>query len=373
MLLWAFSLSACLGQEIPDDLKPRVILGAGLLEKKRVPGLPSLGGISEIVIRGPRGSDRDVLVVGTQSVAILELGTYRLKETIRLNNGKAPFLPHHALDVDGDGRTEFFHSGHPAALYDAGGRRLWSAEPPGRGFPRADWGDLQGDGTQRFLLGSFPSDKVTLLDHSGKLIWSQKWERSMLEILLLDIDADGKAEILSIDGKALSVRDGNGKLLRRQPIEGASYVNHLSKVRYPDRNGRLSLTVGFNIKKLLGEPRQLYRIFTLDGTMLKEIEPADLENYLETLPVKLEAARGAYHARISRAGRQAPIAGFSAMRLVLSVHGPDGPLAYREILASSEGEVAKGDGAIAVVPGADGTERLLVGYGPDLWEYSRAK
>jgi hypothetical protein len=213
---------------------------------------------------------------------------------------------------------------------------------------------------------------VTLLDHTGKSILSQAWE-TMSEILVLDTDADGKAEILSIDGQALSVRDGNGKLLRRQLIEGASYVNHLSRARYPDRNGRLSLVVGFNIKKLLGEPTQLYRILALDGTLLKEIEPAELEEYRETLPVKLDGARGDYHACIWETGQQAFPAGFSATRLWLSIYGPDGQLVYREVIASSEGEVAKGDGALAVAPAPGGTERLLVGYGPDLWEYSLTK
>jgi hypothetical protein len=361
------TMSSCAAEEA-FDLKPRVIAGAGFLEKRLVSPTPSPGGIGQILIRGQRDGDREVVVVGTESASILETGTYRLKETIRLGDGKPPFFTTHALDADGDGRIEFFR-GEEAALYDGGGRRLWRAKPPGRGFPRSAWGDLQGDGKQRFLLGSFPSDKVTLLDHSGKVIWSQVWE-TMSETLILDTNADGKAEILSIDGKALSVRDGDGKLLRRQPIEGASYVNHLSRARYPDRNGRLSLAVGFNIRKLLGEPRQLYRILALDGTILKEIEPADLEAYSETLPVKLGAARGNFHAAIWESREQAFPAGFSSTRLVLSLYEPDGPLVYREVIRSSQGDVAQGDGAVAVVPGPDGTERLLVGYGPDLWEYS---
>jgi hypothetical protein len=355
--------------------KSSVVTGQGLLEKKAVPGVPALGGISDIAIHGPPGGDRKVLVAGTHSVAILELGTYRLMETTRLNDGKVPFLPHHALDADGDGRAELLREpgpGAPARLFDGAGRLLWSVEAPGRGFARAAWGSIRGDGTLSFLLGSVPSSKVSLLDHSGKVIWSQAWERGMSEILILDTDADGKAEILSIDGKALSVRDGNGKVLRRQPIEGASYVNHLGKARYPDRNGRPSLVVGFNIQKPPAEPRQLYRILALDGTLLAEIEPERLEDYLETQPVKLEAGRGPFHARISETMEQALFAGFSATRLVLSIHGPDGPLVYRESIRSSEGEVTQGGGALAVVPASDGTERLLVGYGPDLWEYRLA-
>jgi len=185
--------------------------------------------------------------------------------------------------------------------------------------------------------------------------------------------AGKRAASLPPDGTALSVRDGNGKLLRRQPIEGARYVNDLIRVRYPDRNGGVSLGVGFNIQKPANEPKQLYRIFALDGTLLKEIEPDQLEEYLETLPVKLEAGRGSSHARISQTMRQAPIAGFSATRLVLSVHGPDGPLVYREVIRSSQGEVTHGGGALVAMPAPDGTERLLVGYGPDLWEYRLAE
>ena len=57
---------------------------------------------------------------------------------------------------------------------------------------------------------------------------------------------------------------------------------------------------------------------------------------------------------------------------LVGVYGATDELKYQEILASSEGDLAKGDGALAVVPptSSNDKERLLVGYGPDLWEYT---
>ena len=87
MLLSFFT--GCSSQE--PGLNLGVVTGQALLEKKLVPGLglPRLGSITEIAVRSPRDGSRDLLIVGTQSVAILELATYRLKKTIRLDDGKA--------------------------------------------------------------------------------------------------------------------------------------------------------------------------------------------------------------------------------------------------------------------------------------------
>lgn len=60
----------------------------------------------------------------------------------------------------------------------------------------------------------------------------------------------------------------------------------------------------------------------------------------------------------------------SSTRLVLSLREAAGELKFREVIASTKGELAKGKGAISVLPTLSGHEaRLLVGYGPELWMY----
>lgn len=379
-LLHAAGLSSCLLVliPIPPSFKPRVTTGEDFLEKTIIFRAPELGGITEILLRRPKPEEKEAIIVaGTGGTAFLEPGTLKVVKKVQLNDGKPPFTPMHIVDVDGDGDLEFFrepNAGTPAFLYDDHGQVLWKYSSPGRGFPEVTYGDLEGDGKVSFLLWSFPSDKIDLRDHKGDLLWSQVWNRSMNHLQILDTDDDERSEIFYIDGKAWYMRDRQGTLLRREVIEEASYINALQLIHYPDQKGRKCFCVGFNMKRSFSDPKQFYRILELDGhTLVKDIEPADWKQfYVPERSAELQGTSEAYHAKIQEFDHQGQLAGFSATRLDLSVYSSAGDLKYHEIIASSEGELAKGDGALAVVPptSSNGEERLLVGYGPDLWEYN---
>lgn len=367
------TLTSCLAVEISPELRPRILAGEGILEKKVLPPLTSVGAITDIRLGRPRPDASEAMVVaGTQGVVFLEPDTYRVTGGARLNSGEPPFLPHHAVDADGDGTLELFREpggGSAAALLDAKGGLLWKAKPSGSGFEDAAWGDLEGNGTLCFLLWTFPSDKVSLLGPSGQVLWTQRWERSLHEVQVMDLDRDEKSEIIYLDGEALYVRDRNGTLLRRQSIEKANYVNALHVIRHSDGDRRPGLAVGFNVERPGGEVNQFYRLLELDGKHVKDIEESDLPRYLSGLPAKLVRDEAPYRVRIEEAFQQAFLAGFAATRLDLRIERPDGALLYHEIIMSSQGEHGGGKGAIAVLPTSDGGDRLLVGYGPDLYEY----
>ena len=76
--------------------------------------------------------------------------------------------------------------------------------------------------TARFFLFWSSSDEIELRDHKGEVQWSQRWDRGIRELQMLDTDHDGKAELVYIDGKAVCIRDRQGTLLRRETIKEAT-------------------------------------------------------------------------------------------------------------------------------------------------------
>jgi hypothetical protein len=364
--------SSCAGERW---LEYGTFTGEGLLVRSKVRGFPDIGGIEGIVLRKPRPSESAVLVVtGTKGAAFLDPETLEPKHHVILNDGSTPHVPYRALDADGDGTIEFLREPFSSTtLQDIGGKLLWTAEPPGGGFPHVAWGDTQGDGTLRFLLWSLGSKKVSLLDPSGRVVWTESWERTS-QVLIVDIDGDRRAEILTIDGKALHARDGTPRLLWSRPIEGAHYVNGLDLLE-PDSLKRVRVGIGFNEKLDSGELRQAVRVFALERhgpTPLEDISRSDLWEYLpwDAAPsMRLFPGERLCQVRIGRIAEQAQIAGFSATGLNLVVKRPDGEVVYHEILAPTTGRRGKGEGAMLVLRSAAGEPRLLVGYDEDLWVY----
>ena len=366
--------SSCAGERW---LEYGTFTGEGLLVRSKVRGFPDIGGIEGIVLRKPRPSESAALVVtGTKGAAFLDPGTLEPKHHVILNDGSTPHVPYRALDADGDGTIEFLREPNSSArttLQDIGGKLLWSAESPGGGFPHIAWGDTQGDGTLRFFLWSLGSRKVSLVDPAGKTVWTDAWEHTS-QALMVDIDADGRAEILTIDGKALHARDGAGSLLWSRPIEGAHFVNGLDLLE-PDSLERVRVGVGFNEKLDSGELRQGVRVLALERhgpTPLEDISRSDLWEHLpwEAAPtMRLFPGEPLCRVRTGWIAEQAQIAGFSATGLNLIVKRPDGEVVYHEIIAPTTGRRAKGDGAMLVLRSPRGEPRILVGYDEDLWVY----
>ncbi len=356
-----------------------IATGQGLLKKSRVHSAPELGGITDVVFHPGRAGGRPELVVAfTAGAVFLDAATYEARRTVKLNDGNPPFTPYHIVDADGDGDVEFFrepHAASPASLQDDQGRVLWKLSPPGGGFPDATYGDLDGDGKEEFLLFS-SSDKVSMVDHGGRIQWTQSWEKTPKELTVLDTDGDGRREIVYIDGHALCIRDRGGALLVRDVIKGAHYVNALEEIRFP-REGKEgpALIVGFNVQPFFGPIEQSYRIYEPDGRrVIKDLKLSELPPRLARHPVKLGPDGSTHFALIQEIKHQgAALAGFSATRLGFYVYDAKDTLVFEEVITSSEGERAKGDGALAVVPDpAGGQERILVGYGPDLYEYKHS-
>ncbi|MBI4602786.1 MAG: rhombosortase [Planctomycetes bacterium] len=378
----ATAMAACLGAacvaEIPDSWRPRVVLGSGSLTKRLACDCRSLGGVTDIAhVRPRRRADQVVVAAGTAGALFLEPETCRVLETVKVNDGRPPFHTYRIVDADGDGDIELLRfpgaGEDTAALYSDLGQKLWTASCPSRSFPLLAFGDLEGDGRLEFLLSGLHSDKVRLVDHAGRRLWDERWDRGTNDVAIADLDLDGRAEIVCTNGKQLVIRDRHRKVVHREPFPEGCYVNDLHVLEGPRPDGPLRLCVGFYDHGSHGrEVGQRYRILEADGsTVAKEIGPQEMIGpYLPRRAVRLEAGAEPYAVRIAEAKYQGVLVGFSATRLVVKVFDGAGTPVYEELVASSAGEVARGDGAMVVVPSATpGEERLLVGYGPDLWEY----
>ena len=321
-------LAGCLGGQAPPQLsatfEPGVVRGADRFVRRRVLLAPDIGGVTDIAFRKPSPLETEsVIVAGTAGVVFLEPGDYGMRRLIRLNDGKPPFLTHRILDADGDGGVEFFRqprsTGDPA-LYDGRGFLLWQGKSPG-GFPWATFGDLDGDRKLEFLAGSSYKPAVRLYDHEGRIRFDQEWDRHMHWMRIEDQDGDHKGEFRYWTAGKAYRRDAKGGLISSEPMTD---INEREK-----RFGK-------------GELR-----------------------------FKPEAAGVVLAVRQRELAQQALPAGYSATRLKIEILDPAGAVLYEEIVKSAHGDVARGHGAIAVVPIRDSSgEALLVGYGPEVYEYT---
>ena len=359
----------------PPSFAPRVVKGEGLLDKRLVFHDPRMGGISDIALF-PSASDADavLIVAGTGGAAFLNPATYEVLRTIYYNDGSPPWIQHSIVDADADGDPEFLRlpdTSRNAVLYDDDGVALWKAAAPGRGSSFAFWGDCDGDGKLDVLLGSFPSDKVQLVNHRGETQWRQRWDRWQREIRFVDLDANGKDEMVYVDGKSLNVRSGDGALVRKDVIEEARYVNRLELLDYPFDTAGSNLLLGFRPRSSRGYA-QVYRVVSFDGDVLVEnIAPGELRFYLTRYTLRRGNGEPPLRVGADEIKHQGVIVGFSATRLSLNLFEMNGSVAYTEVIKAKDHEIARGDGAFLVVPhGGGGSDRLLVGYDAEMWEYT---
>lgn len=378
LLSLAVSLS-CGSRQKPAYLEPKVHRGSEFFGKRVVlDDTADIGGITDIKFWPLRGTEeRTIVVAGTKGALILEPVTYHIKKRIQYSNDKPPFNEHKIVDANGDGNIEFFRISHPggqATLYDTDGVLMWTYGD--RKLDKATIGDLDADGKLEFVLTGHASKTLYVVDHDGHVKWSKDLAKAPTEVILLDTTGDGHEEIVYIDGLGVTILDAEGNLVLRRELPEHSYVNALCAVTCfpaPLEDQPPCMCVGYHVKHPVS--RQVFRVLELDAkTVVKELRPEELWRYLPTDPVRLASDSEYFRFRIEWLPYQEVFVGFSATRLSLRVYDSEDKLAYHETLASPEGELAKGYGASAAVPGSHaGEEALLVGFGPGLWEYRRKR
>jgi hypothetical protein len=135
-----------------------------------------------------------------------------------------------AIDVDGDGRYEFMDRGggwSPVKLVSNEGQMLWSfPDDYKRSRLAADQmaaGDLDADGHLDFVVGMNAGGGVYALARDGSVKWRHQ-AHSVNSVEIVDLNGDGKLEIVHIDGRDVVIRDSKGTEIRR--FEFPAYTFH---------------------------------------------------------------------------------------------------------------------------------------------------
>lgn len=236
---WFVTRELVAGGEMPAELETEgVVEGAGLLEKTSLVDDDRLGLVTDL--RQIRSSEAVFGVAGTDGALFLDARGTPVSSVAYSETASQVRL----VDVEGDGQWEFHDRGgvgwEDTALMDHAGKRLWAyGEFPG--VNDAASGDLDQDGILDFVVAMNGNSGVRRLDRSGKSLWS-KSDSIVWHVELVDVDGDGKAEIVHSSGLGgITIRDQQGNVLREQETE--PYCSEFSLCRWPDREGETHLLV----------------------------------------------------------------------------------------------------------------------------------
>lgn len=267
------------------------------------------------------------------------------------------------LDVDGDGRPEFADRGggwQPVSLHASDGHTLWTYPPPplaGMSHGSADamtWGDTDGDGRPEFAVTRNFHTRLDLLDADGVQLSTVEAPDSVLELELLDVDGDGRAEAIqsyrdprqSHPEALIAVAHPGGELLRTLP-DGPDFV----LVEWPPASGRMTVLPRGTDTLALYDPRNGQPVATF----------ADRVAAL----VRQEAyASVAFGASLDDVLVVAHDLDEASDRCVLRLLHETRGVLYETLLAEYGVPVLA-----ALPPDVDGGPALLVGVGNALWSY----
>ena len=394
-------------REVPPELRePRVITGAGLLVKTEFyqGGKGSwwrdmqdpnklksrLDSIQDMAVGQLDGQgDLDVGLAGQFGLTLLDRqGNVTKRINYLFEKGKSPlgtgreknsFHNMRLLDVEGDGICEVLGSGglDGMALFDHQGNVLFSrGEYGSEGQPsihEVAAGDVDGDGIKEFIAswGYEPSKGVELLDRHGNSRWRRQEEFMPGEMAIVDVNGDGKAELVEENGRELKIRDAQGEV--KNVVQAPVYLWHVSLCPQPNNEGPpQNLAVregglwlidldGKNYKRYEAPLSQIKlekpRMEGVPG--LPDLMTSDTEDVYRAKSVwaKLEKDRPKY---------LAVIANFAVIdRSLFYLYDAQGRLIYQEILPEA-------CNAIAVLPpeNSSGREEILVSGEKTVWRYA---
>ncbi|MCI0596569.1 MAG: VCBS repeat-containing protein [candidate division Zixibacteria bacterium] len=255
------------------------------------------------------------------------------------------------LDIEGDGNLEFLSRGggqEEVRLYDRAGRQLWKyglgTEPAVRD---AACGDLDGDGQSECAVAMKGDGGIHLLDKNGRVLWKRP-EPNVWGVEILDLDGDGKEEILYSNGAGkLCVRDRAGGTFRELP--GNNSISLFSLCPRPDADGGWAVLNNNNYTGI--------QLLDFKGNVIASI-PAPAKGYEAFgTPVSFEADGPPYFALL--------VCNTTPRRdSRLFIYNPENEIIYEEKFFPSQAALR------AVRDARTGDEFLFVGEGEGrVWKY----
>jgi len=383
---------------IPAELRePRIILGQDFLARETflkadqtgtvVGLLRNIGTVDDLAVGELDGKPGlDVVIAGEYGAVIADdtgnkqsLTTYEFEaEKRKIWNFEIP-VPHWAvgdfkiIDIEGDHLSEYLARGSidGAALFAHNGKLIWSI---GRttnektSIKDLATGDLNGDGIVEFIVCWDNEDKdenkdsIELFDRAGNQKWSKPLRYEYFQAEVVDVNGDGKNEIIHGDSDML-IRGPQGDVLKtvKMPIYFSNFAlcNALGtgKPQILDlQNGAVWL-IDFEGKVVARFDAPLSKI---------SVTPTKDDPMTWVGQISAYKAEGTW-VKFSDGGPEylAIVANFVAIdRSLIYVYSAKGQLVYHEIVPAE-------CNAIAVLPEVEGksAQALLIGCGQNVWRY----
>jgi len=414
-------------RKVPDEIKdPRILKGEGFLRKNEMFKLTN-DGILGAISKGMSKSDErerqkvvsaetaksifnfsDLEIVRNEIIAVGKFGAFvfdldgNLKRQILFDVVKekvrvGPFeTDTYQSDLDNlriveldNERFGFLSWGsmEGVRVFDDAGREIWSYGKENIDFGvllkdrkerdedyekstyvmEAAVGDLDGDGVSEYIVAR-KSDGIHAFDRHGNEKWFQPDDFPSSPIEIADLNGDGKNELL----QGSKVRDENGNVIRELKIGLGDRTNdaslfvkdkkdqlsiqscniYQSKLVCWDENKKTLLSGEAPLGEIKAEPK---RIDIPDHPELSFTSDTQSVAHPKAVWVGLDHNKPKYLAIVA--------AYIGPPRANLYIYEPNGNLVFHELL----GEDAE---TIAVLPGKDGNEDLLVGGKNTIWKYS---
>jgi outer membrane protein assembly factor BamB len=120
-------------------------------------------------------------------------------------------------DLDGDGWTEIMTGTDEGqvTLWRAEGEAAWTFDIETDWVTSLSTGDLEGDGTKKVFVtaaGILPTSYLYVLGADGQLLWSHSVRDELWGAVLLDLDADGRQEVLLAAQRPVALDDDGSEL-----------------------------------------------------------------------------------------------------------------------------------------------------------------
>lgn len=184
------------------------------IEVETLGSFPDLGAITDLAAL----PDGRLLIVGTRGFTTFD-PVKRAAEPV-VAYAAPTDGPVRAADLDGDGEPELVAAGGPAAPLTVLGRDGAVRFTHDLGAPVRECAivDVDGDGDLELALLGEGTDLARLVDHTGALVWEQRWSADARALQRLP----GRIpHLVYVDGLSLVTRDGTGEVVTRvRPDQG---------------------------------------------------------------------------------------------------------------------------------------------------------